>query len=154
MYEEKKENKNDNKKTIIISIAIVVLFIISIFTLSYAFFTAQTNIDNNESAGFDVTTKNLNTSLEQEGSLNLTIIPGEVFAKTFTVTNNGDTIRFKIGISDLENNFNEPDDITYTIKCGDTEIKGKTVFPNEKDATGKVYGRFTNESVCFILHKF
>ncbi len=123
----------DNKKTIVVSIVAVVLFIAMITAVSYAFYTSQTKTKS-EDVGISNITATVETTLNEDNVINIeNMIPGDSFTKTFSITNNkGPDLYYYISVLDLENNFINKDDITYVLTENDKEI-GKGTFPKTQD---------------------
>lgn len=121
-----------NKKVIIGSIIGIVLFIMAIGAVSYAYYTTNiTEKGNNNS--LNGTTANLSAKFDEGETINITnIIPGDYFSKTFSLENLGNTISYKIVVNELVNEFNSFEDITYVLKENDVVIK-EGVFPNLGD---------------------
>lgn len=122
---------SSNKKTIIISVIAIAVFIAVISYASYAFFT--TTIEEKGNGEISGSTAKLSTTFE-DGEENIIIenmIPGNSFTKTFTLENNGVDISYKIAINDLVNEFTSYQDITYILKENDIILEENKVFPND-----------------------
>ncbi len=124
------------KKMLFFSIIGVALFIVVIVSVSYAYFTATVKPVNETNNGVNVKTAELKISYQDktDEEINVKLVPGDSFSKTFTVTNNGGTSRFQIYVEDLVNEFTSYEDITYVIKEGSTPIKSG-VFPHLANAS-------------------
>lgn len=120
-----------NKKALIISIISVVLFIIAVVSVSYAYFTSSAeSLGNN---GLKATTAKLNTTFLDTQTITITnMIPGDEIRKTFSIENNGMDINYKIVINELINEFGSFEDITYVLKENNVVIK-EGIFPKEVD---------------------
>lgn len=118
-----------NKKVIIGSIIGIVLFIIAVVTVSYAYYTANI-IETGNNNVLNGTTAKLNVKFDDGETINITnMIPDDHFSKTFSLENLGNTISYKIVVNELVNEFNSFSDITYVLKEDDVVIK-EGVFPN------------------------
>ena len=124
---------SDNKKTLIVSIIAVIVFIAAISAASYAFYTAKTNTEGDTVEVNNVTAK-VETTLKDDGALTVTMIPGDTFEKTFSITNNGPDLSFYIAVLNLKNDFTHPEDITYILTEGDQQI-GDGQFPSGTQAS-------------------
>ncbi len=122
---------SSNKKTMIISVVAIAIFIIGIAAASYAFYTAKVS-QNGENGKASGTTAKLSTTYEDDGVINITnMIPGDSFTRTFSLENNGADISYKIVVQDLVNEFTSYEDIIFTLKENDTVLKENAVFPND-----------------------
>lgn len=120
---------SSNKKTIIISVIAIAVFIAVISYASYAFFT--TTVKETGEGGISGSTAKLSTSFEDGEEINKIMIPGETITKTFSIENNGTDISYTIAINDLVNEFISYQDIIYTLKENDTILVENKVFPND-----------------------
>lgn len=119
-----------NKKTIIFSIIGVILFIIAVFTVSYAYFSTNIEESGNNKTVEGKTAK-LSAKFEDGEFIEIeNMIPGNHFSKTFSVENNGMDMSYKIVVNELINEFESYGDITYVLKENDAIIKEGT-FPKE-----------------------
>lgn len=105
---------SSNKKTIIISVIAIAIFIAVISYASYAFFT--TTVGEKGNGGISGSTANLSTTFEDGEELNKIMIPGDTITKTFSIENNGSDISYQIVINNLVNEFTRYQDIIYTLK--------------------------------------
>ena len=124
-----------NKKTLILSIIGVAIFIVLVFSISYAFYT--TNFDSNKDGKNNTvtgTTAKISTSFEDGETIDIDdMFPGTGFTKTFTVENSSNTdIKFKIVINELVNEFDSFEDITYVLKENEKTIKNG-IFPKNPE---------------------
>ena len=135
-----------NKKTLIISIIGVAIFIVLVFSISYAFYTNsfKSNEDgkNNTVTG---STAKISTSFEDGDVIDIDdMFPGTGFTKTFTIENSSNTdIKIKIVINELVNEFKSYEDITYVLNEDGEEIKNGT-FPNDPEVN-ELSGEITLE---------
>lgn len=118
------------KKFIIASVVGVIVFIALVSTMSYAYFTRAMEVKGDGSV--NVTTANLSIDYQDndKGAIDVTMIPGDKFSKSFSVTNNGDTISFQIYVDELVNEFTSYEDITYEIFEEGSKIGKSEVFPH------------------------
>lgn len=118
-----------NKKTIIISVIAIAVFIAVISYASYAFYT--TTIEEKGNGGISGSTANLSTTFEDGEEINKIMIPGDTITKTFSIENNGADISYTIVINGLVNDFTSYQDIIYTLKEDDEILVEDKVFPND-----------------------
>ena len=117
---------SDNKKTLIVSVIVVIAFILSIVIVSYAFYTSQTKVGSN-GVNTDNITATVETTLNEDNVINIeNMIPGDSFTKTFSIGSNV-TLQFYIALSDITNTFTSFNDIKYVLKEGTTTI-GSVLF--------------------------
>ena len=155
----------ENKRTIIMSIITVALFIVFVVSVSYSFYTATFTINNDdENNTITGTTAQLNTGFSDGDTedINITMIPGDYFEKKFSVINSGSTnstLSYTIIIDELENEFDDDNtDIIYTLIENGKEIVKDKVFPH--DTTDNVLsekidlvGGKTNSYTLIITYK-
>ena len=121
----------DNKKTLIVSIVAVIAFIISIVAVSYAFYTATTNVQGDDITRNDITAK-IETTLTEDNEINIpNMIPGDSFIKTFSISSNID-LTYYISIMEIQNTFNSTSDIKYVLEEDEVEI-GSGTFPTAEN---------------------
>lgn len=115
--------------TIILSIIGVVVFIVAVISVSYAYYTS--NVTTPGEATTEVKTATISAEFNGGDDLNFTnMIPGDSFSKTFSVKNTGTTtIYYKITMKDITNTFARTQDITYKLTENGTEIASGT-FPS------------------------
>ena len=125
----------DKKKTLIISISSVAMFVILVIVASYAFFSTSVIIDNPENSTTNVSSAKISATFTDGPLINLTnIIPGDKLEKTFTLKNTGNVdIKYKIVIKEIENSFTNKSDIEVIVKENDNLIK-TTIFPSATSA--------------------
>lgn len=117
------------KMTIIVSIVVIVLFVVAIAAVSYAFYNIKAT---GQGIGNQVkgTTAKISTKFEDEGVITIeNMIPGEHFSKTFSLESFGNSITYKIVVNELVNEFTNYEDITYVLEEDGIVIK-EGVFPN------------------------
>lgn len=121
---------SSNKKTIIISVIAIAIFIATISYASYAFYTT-TITETGSNGGISGSTAKLSTTFEDEGILEIkNMIPGDSFTRTFSIENNGANFSYKIAVDNLVNEFISYQDITYTLKEDDEILEENKIFPN------------------------
>lgn len=120
----------ENKKTIIISVIAVVLFIAAISAASFAYYTANISTVGDDGNSVSGSTAKLSSSFDDGAQVNIeNMIPGDSFSKTFYIGNSGAETNYKIVINDLVNEFDSYEDITYVLKEDNVVIKEGT-FPH------------------------
>ncbi len=120
---------SSNKKTIIISVIAIAIFVAVISYASYAFYT--TTIEEKGAGGISGSTAKFSTTFDDGEEINKIMIPGDSITKTFSIENNGTDISYRIVINDLVNEFISYQDITYTLKENDTILEENEIFPND-----------------------
>lgn len=118
-----------NKKlAIFLSIIGVVLFMVAIASVSYAFYTA--NVGSEGENKVEMTTAQLITEFVDTETLWVeNMIPGDYFSKDFSIKNTGTILNYKIVVEDLINDFTSYEDIQYALKENGSIIK-QGIFPN------------------------
>src|SRR5574344_72881 len=107
-----------NKTTSIILIMICLILILS--GLSYAYFLATTN-GNDDAKNTTINTATLSLLYTDGEEINVdNIIPGDSITKTFKVQNTSTiATKYTIYLSELVNNFVDKSDLVYTLTSGD-----------------------------------
>lgn len=125
------------KRTIVISIIGLVLFLLAILSASYAYFTS--NIDKKGTGGTDVGTAKLSAKfVDTENLIIKNMIPSDSFTKTFSLENNSTiAMQYKIVIKDLVNEFSSYEDITYVL-TDDNGYRKTGTFPKTTQALSDV----------------
>ena len=133
--------KDNNKTTIFMSIITVVLFIIGVFAVSYAYYTANISKDKSGNNTTSINTANISATFTDGAELNFQqMIPGDSFTKSFTLKNTGDqTIKYKIVVQEVENTFISQSDIEVVVKENGNTIY-TTTFPS---TTGAISNELT-----------
>lgn len=118
------------KSTIFISIVSVLVFIIAIVAISFAFYTSV--VQKEGDPGTEVTTPTLGSSFVDGPVVQISnIIPGDTITKTFKIMNSGGKdLNYKIVINELQNEFTKPKDLQYTLKRGE-EVVASGSFPTQ-----------------------
>ncbi len=117
-----------NKKfSIFISIIGILIFVVAISSVSFAFYTA--NIENKGDNKLEASTAKLNTKFIDTETISIeNMIPGDQFDKNFSIENTGGTVQFKIVVEDLTNTFTKFEDIRFVLKENDNIVK-EGIFP-------------------------
>ncbi len=122
------------KTTIMVSIIGVALFIVAVFSASYAYYTANVTEKNSNTSSSDFDTAHLSIKFTDGAVLKVDkMVPGDKNQKEITVENEGNVpISFKINVKDVTNDFSKKADVVYTIKekGGSSPIKSETQFPD------------------------
>lgn len=107
-----------NKTTSILLIMICLILILS--GLSYAYFLATTN-GNDDAKNTTINTATLSLLYTDGEEINVdNIIPGDSITKTFKVQNTSTiATKYTIYLSELVNNFVDKSDLVYTLTSGD-----------------------------------
>ena len=114
----------NKKKTLIISISSIAMFIILVVASSFAFFTTSIKKENPENSTVDVSTAKITATFTDGAEINVTnAIPGDTFDKTFTLKNTGN----------IKNTFTNKNDVEVIVKENGTPIK-TTIFPSTTGA--------------------
>ncbi len=113
----------DNKKSIALSIIVVALFVVCVIATSYAFYSSTTKTEGKGTSA-NTTTQKISATFTDGSELNIdNMVPGDTFTKTVTLQNTGSTtIKYKISIKDVENNFTNQDDIKISVKKGSSDV--------------------------------
>ena len=129
MIEERKNKMN--KKPLIVTLIMLIVFIVTMTITSYAYFTATITSTARNTV---VTTTSLEieyTDGAEVGLLNA--LPGEYLEKTFKIENkgSGDTT-YDVYMSDLINNFSDKSDLVYTLTSADggANVSTQTQVPS------------------------
>lgn len=127
----------NNKTVIIASIVIVITLVILTIAGSYAFYVAK--FTPKGSGTISGSTAKLELTFTDDSTINVTnLIPGESATKTFSITSNGNkTIKYKISINNVQNNFEKQEDVKLELKEGDSSLNTIT-FPNKTTSISEV----------------
>ena len=107
----------NNKNKIIMITSSIIMLIITIFGISYAYFTAITSGDKGSS--IIIQTGSLKLLYEDTEYINVSnILPGTTFTKTIKVTNEGNVpVSYDLLWLDLNNTFENRNDLVMSIVC-------------------------------------
>ena len=122
---------NNYKNNILHFVIIILLFLVTIFGVAYAYYTGQLQRTNG-TASAEFSAKTLGVNFTDGPNINLTgVLPGATIIKTFTVSNTGDTTGiYNINLIDVTNDFDRPTDIVYTLTSDNSGANvAQTVFP-------------------------
>lgn len=127
-----------DKKTLIISVIAVAVFIAAISSASYAYYTTSV-LSKGDSKVVSGTTAKLSTTFEDNGEIEIkNMIPGDYFTRTFSLENFGNDLSYKIVVDDLVNEFENYEDITYVLtengKIIEPETEELKAFPHDANA--------------------
>ncbi len=114
----------ENRTVLLVSMFIVIALVILTIMGSYAFYTSVLKTTG-DGTGVESTTADLKLEFEDNTSdVNLTnMIPGDSYTKSFTVKNTGsETIKFQVVIREVENTFENKDDVTISVKKDDQNV--------------------------------
>lgn len=115
---------DSNKKTLLVSIIGVIVFIVFIVGASYAYYVA--NISEQRNSGEDGSTNlgaaKLDLTFDGENVLTWEkIIPGDIITKTFHVANHGSDACYSIYWKNVQNDFVNKDDLKVTLSVLEDE---------------------------------
>lgn len=138
------------KSTIFISIVSVLIFVIAIVTVSFAFYT--TVVQKEGDPGTEVTTPTLGSSFVDGPVVQISnIIPGDTITKSFKIMNDGGhDLNYKIVINELQNEFTKTEDLQYTLKREEVVIASGS-FPTQTGAITEVINIPQNETHNYTL---
>lgn len=153
----------NNRQRIMFVVISLFLIILVITGLTYAYFLTKVKGNSNDKS-ISITTANLLLEYgDGNGFIDISgLEPGEsVRAKTFTVTNQGDTFveDYVVYLEKVINNFYNGKDVTYSVSCQSVdketlETKGtckgvsNVIFPRKNDVV------LTNDIDVGIMHKY
>ena len=113
------------KISLIIAYICLGLVLLLFITSTYAFVTIKV-LDNTNETNVDINTFNKNMKIVYTDTSNLSLVnayTGEHILKTFKIENNGDAIvYFDVVLEKVINDFANPDDLVYTIKCNENGV--------------------------------
>ena len=139
----KEKNKLGKQKVIFISIA--VLSIITIGSVSYAYFVGNASNDNNQNLNTDTASLALTytdcaTSVQSDcANISRQLAPGESVTKTFKVTNTGTlAASYYVKISNVTNTFVNGELVYSLSRINNTSLISNEILP----ASGTNYNIF------------
>ncbi len=124
--------KNEFKNYILHFVIIILLFVVTIFGVAYAYYTGQLN-RTNDPASAEFTARTLGVSFTDGSNINLSnVLPGATIIKTFTISNTGNTAGvYDINLTDVSNNFSRSTDVVYTLSSDNSGgTVSQTTFPS------------------------
>ena len=111
---------------------IVVLLLIIMGTVSYAYFNAE--VDKNGNTTASVVSKSLKIEFTDGPQINFgEMVPGQTIIKTFTVENVGNqTVNYNINLIDVINELSRTTDLVYTLTSTNSGAAtvSETEFPS------------------------
>lgn len=137
------------KKSVIISVVVLFIFIVAMLSVSFAYYTSGTDRtgDGNSSIG----TAKLSATFTDGDIIQKTIVPGDTFTKTFALENNSTVpMKYKIVVKDLVNEFISFEDITYVL-TDDAGYKKEGIFPKSTQALSDEITLGTNSTRNYTL---
>ena len=140
----------NRKQGIIISITGIILVMLILLGLTYAYFLTKINGNTNDKS-LSVTMASLLLKYEDGNGLVAleNIMPGdEIPSKTFTVTNKGNSKvnGYAVYIENLINQFTITKDLTYTLDCK-SSVKNKSCAGKGEEIFPTVNGILTTNSI-------
>ena len=140
----------NRKQGIIISITGIILVMLILLSLTYAYFLTKINGNSNDKS-LSVTMASLLLKYEDGNGLVAleNIMPGdEIPSKTFTVTNKGNSKvnGYAVYIENLINQFTITKDLTYTLDCK-SSVKNKSCAGKGEETFPTVNGILTTNSI-------
>ena len=140
----------NRKQRIIVSITGIILVMLILLSLTYAYFLTKINGNSNDKS-LSVTMASLLLKYEDGNGLVAleNIMPGdEIPSKTFTVTNKGNSKvnGYAVYIENLINQFTITKDLTYTLDCK-SSVKNKSCAGKGEETFPTVNGILTTNSI-------
>ncbi len=121
-----------SKKSIIISVVTLFIFIIAMISVSFAYYTNSINKTGNGDSS--IGTAKLSATFTDGDIIQKKIIPGDTFTKTFALKNDSTvSMKYKIVVKDLVNEFISFEDITYVL-TDDAGYRKAGIFPKSTQA--------------------
>ncbi len=114
----------------VVSVAFLILSVMMLTTVSYAYFTAR--VEGNENAqAIDVSAAKMGLKYNGENIVSLEgALPGAKHTIEFSVTNTGTVAtKYNVDIIDVVNDFVQKEELVYSIKRDNEEIKEETIAP-------------------------
>ena len=142
-----------NKKILVYSL--VLLLVLSIIGITYAYFNAKIS-GNTNAKDFTALSKVIKIEYS-DGTEKLTsndnlFKPGSIIEKKFTVTNTGDDdIDYTIYLENVTNTFNRVNDITYELYDSSDNKIYEGIFPKIDNIISDTYKLKKNESTSYTL---
>ena len=142
-----------NKKILVYSL--VLLLVLSIIGITYAYFNAKIS-GNTNAKDFTAISKVIKIEYS-DGTEKLTsndnlFKPGSIIEKKFTVTNTGDDdLDYTIYLENVTNTFNRVNDITYELYDSSDNKIYEGIFPKIDNIISDTYKLKKNESTSYTL---
>ncbi len=123
----KKKERLFDRTSLLLLISVVMINVICIITVSYAYFTTQIK-GNDASQPITVVMGNMKIKYEDSDLVTLdNAMPGDYLTNKFRITNEGNLdANYNLKIDVIENNFRDKGDLEYTLKRN-----GEPVVENE-----------------------
>ena len=132
----------NRRQRIIISVTGIILVLLILVGLTYAYFLTKIKGNDNEKS-ISVTTADLKLEYSDINDILVSeenVEPGNSWTKTFAVTNNGNKTVTNYGVSleNIENGLERKEDLVYTLTC--TQYTKATYKVENKVASGTTSG--------------
>ncbi len=130
------------KNKIIISVTGIILVLLILVGLTYAYFLTKIKGNDNEKS-ISVTTADLKLEYSDINDILVSeenVEPGNSWTKTFAVTNNGNktVTNYGVALENIENGLERKEDLVYTLTC--TQYTKATYKVENKVASGTTSG--------------
>ena len=131
------------KAKIIVSISGIVLVMLILVGLTYAYFLTKIKGNDNEKS-ISVTTANLileYADVNDELITDSAVEPGKSWTKTFVATNKGNkAVTYGVALENIVNTLERKDDLVYTLDCKQYSKTGFSIDKTNKTVTGTISG--------------
>ena len=131
------------KAKIIVSISGIVLVMLILLGLTYAYFLTKIKGNDNEKS-ISVTTANLileYADVNDELITDSAVEPGKSWTKTFVATNKGNkAVTYGVALENIVNTLERKDDLVYTLDCKQYSKTGFSIDKTNKTVTGTISG--------------
>ena len=132
----------NRRQRIIISVTGIILVLLILVGLTYAYFLTKIKGNDNEKS-ISVTTADLKLEYSDINDILVSeenVEPGNSWTKTFAVTNNGNKIvtNYGVALENIENGLERKEDLVYTLTC--TQYTKATYKVENKVASGTTSG--------------
>ena len=131
------------KAKIIVSISGIVLVMLILLGLTYAYFLTKIKGNDNEKS-ISVTTANLileYADVNDELITDSAVEPGKSWTKTFVATNKGNkAVTYGVALENIVNTLERKDDLVYTLDCEQYSKTGFSIDKTNKTVTGTISG--------------
>ena len=131
------------KAKIIVSISGIVLVMLILLGLTYAYFLTKIKGNDNEKS-ISVTTANLileYADVNDELITDSAVEPGKSWTKTFVGTNKGNkAVTYGVALENIVNTLERKDDLVYTLDCKQYSKTGFSIDKTNKTVTGTISG--------------
>ena len=132
----------NRRQRIIISVTGIILVLLILVGLTYAYFLTKIKGNDNEKS-ISVTTADLKLEYSDINDILVSeenVEPGNSWTKTFAVTNNGNktVTNYGVALENIENGLERKEDLVYTLTC--TQYTKATYKVENKVASGTTSG--------------